>query len=117
MRSILTSACLFGCLLATTATAVAAPASVTIKYTNTELTTEAGAAAVYDRIAVATKRVCTEEQRTPLFMALVVEAQCQKETLSNTVAKVNAPALNAYYDALLKQPRNAATRSETLASR
>lgn len=116
MRSLLTSACLFGCLLAPTAQA-AEISSITLKYVKADLASEAGAAALYDRLAEAAKTVCKADDILPRSDALASERQCEREAMAKAVAKVDAPVLRAYYEAALHAPRNAATKSETLASR
>jgi UrcA family protein len=105
MRSLLTSALVFGSLLGATTAAFATPTSVSVTYSASDLTTEAGSAAVYEKIAAAAKTVCRPESIMPLAQSVAFQA------------KVDAPALSAYHEAVLHPSRNAVTKSATLASR
>jgi UrcA family protein len=116
MRSLLTSACLFGCVL-TAATPPALAEDITtarVHYTPADLASDDAVAALYGKVAKAAKRVCRAQTVTSEERAYA--AACEQKAVAKAVADIDKPAFTAFYtDALAQQ--NAATKSATLASR
>jgi UrcA family protein len=69
--------------------------SVVVKFQDLNLGTPAGAAALYGRIHAAAQNVCESVDQTLVNFA--PDKRCVRETEANTIAKVNSPALTAYY--------------------
>jgi UrcA family protein len=70
--------------------------SVNVKFQDLNIRSPAGAAALYTRIHVAAQSVCQSVDQTLVNYA--PNKKCVEETEANSVAKVNAPALTAYYE-------------------
>lgn len=68
-----------------------APSEV-VRYSDLNLSTEAGIRALYRRIQVAAWHVCNEMQSKPVGVESV---RCRQSLVDDAVAKVNEPALTA----------------------
>jgi UrcA family protein len=79
-------------LLASNAYADDQPRSETVKFADLDLSTQAGAEALYDRIHAAARHVCTQ----PGSLVWSGSA-CMRKAESEAIGKVNAPLLVAYY--------------------
>lgn len=101
-RSLLASVALGSALLAGTALA-AAPAAdgnvaartMTVRYSDVNLTTVAGATTLYRRIQGAARLVCGESGRS-LFEQHAVK-ECYRNAVAEAVATVNDPTLTAVH--------------------
>jgi len=76
--------------------------SVKVKFQDLNVSTPAGAAALYTRIHIAAESVCESADQT--LVNYSPDKKCVKETERNAIAKVNAPALTAYYQQKTGQP-------------
>ena len=84
--------CLACVLLASHAYAADQGPSETVKFADLNLSTQAGAEALYSRIHAAARRVC--KQPSGLERAVI---PCMTKAESEAIAKVDAPLLTAYY--------------------
>jgi len=78
-------------LLASNAYAGDQARTETVSYADLNLSTQAGAEKLYDRIHAAARRVCV----LPGWLA--AESACVRKAESEAVGKVNTPLLTAYY--------------------
>ena len=78
-------------LVASNAHAGDKPRSETVKFDDLNLSTQAGAEALYARIHRAALHVCNEPGELSITLA------CMKEAESKAIGKVNAPLLTAFY--------------------
>jgi len=91
-----------GCLVAAVASVAAAtPApddvpSVTVRYADLDLTTEAGAHTLYRRIRLAARAVCPSADSRDLAR-LAVTQSCQEQAIARAVQAVSSPRLAAVY--------------------
>jgi len=95
----LIAAAIFGALAAgLSAVSAADPASsagITVKYSDLNTATPAGARVLYERIRAAAQSACDYFW----FKTDADEARCLQNTIAKAVSKVNQPALTAVYDA------------------
>jgi UrcA family protein len=89
-----------GTLALASQAAIAAPApdapSMLVRFADLDLTRMPGAAVLYRRIEHAASTVCASfDGRDPSHVALF--QGCTREAIAASVAKVNQPALTAYY--------------------
>jgi UrcA family protein len=83
------------CVLGTSPGWATSPASVTVRYADLDLTTNAGASMLYHRIQGAARDVCGSHGRSSVAFA---EWQvCVKDAIGNAVATVRSPLLTALY--------------------
>jgi UrcA family protein len=73
-------------------------ASVTVKLADLNISSQAGALVLYDRIRAAAKGACSYYW----FKSDADEARCAHEAIANAVIKVNQPTLSAVYNAMYK---------------
>jgi UrcA family protein len=66
--------------------------SETVKFADLNVSTQAGAEALYGRIHAAARRVCDQPAGE-----MEAVASCMKKAESEAIGKVNAPLLTAYY--------------------
>jgi UrcA family protein len=83
------------------AVAAAGPSStsVKVKVADLNVSSPAGALALYDRIRAAAQAACSYYW----FETDADEARCVHDAIANTVAKINQPALSAVFDAKYKR--------------
>src|SRR5271170_6258824 len=89
------------CLVGSAQVLAAAPEqthSVAVRYTDLDLTSSAGAAALYDRIQAAAREVCASDQDHQLAV-LTDMNRCKSGATAHAVATVNAPLLTAIHNA------------------
>ena len=97
--TVLTLAAAFGALSsASAATSDSSVPSVTVRYADLNLSTEAGAKALYQRIAYAAKQVCPVADIRDLSR-LVIARACQQAAIEGAVSSVNSPLLAANHAA------------------
>jgi len=97
--TLLTLATAFGALSsASAATPDNNVPSATVRYADLNLSTEAGAKALYQRIAYAAKQVCPVADIRDLSR-LVVARACQQAAIAGAVSAVNSPLLAANHAA------------------
>jgi UrcA family protein len=70
--------------------------SVTVSYSDLDLNARDGVTALYYRLRVAAGGVCTPFKSSELLLKQRYD-QCRSTALGNAVAKVNNPALTAFY--------------------
>lgn len=93
-----------GCVLGIGSSVVhAAPAtssvpSIAVKYSDLDLATDAGAHALYSRIATAARAVCPDANIRDLS-AFANNRECQSEAIARAVRDVRSPRLAAVYNA------------------
>jgi UrcA family protein len=85
------------------------PISLTVKFADLNLSSPAGALALYDRIRSAAVSACSYYW----FAHDADQARCEHDAIANAVAKINRPALLAVYNAKNKAPPSAALVSQT----
>lgn len=66
----------------------------TVKFSDLNLSSQAGAEVLYSRIHAAARRVCEQ----PSGWMLTAATPCMKKAESEAIAKVNAPLLTGYYE-------------------
>jgi len=79
------------------------PASAEFSYTQAELATHSGAAAVYQRVVTAAERVCADENRHSA-MAATAARICVTDTVERTIAQIAAPNLTQIHAARSVSP-------------
>jgi UrcA family protein len=109
----LIAAAMFGALAASFS-AVAAdvsskPIGVNVKFADLNISSEAGARVLYDRIRAAAKGACSYYW----FKSDADEARCVHEAIANSVTKVDRLALFAVYNANNKTPLPTALVSQS----
>ena len=70
------------------------PASISVKYSDLDLSSRSGALVLYGRIQAAAKNACNYFW----FKSDADEASCVQQTIANAVSNVHQPALSAVYD-------------------
>jgi UrcA family protein len=75
--------------------------SITVRYTDLNLATEAGTTALYARLVAAARHVCTVSDIRNLRQVAAAEA-CQQQAIANAVRDVHNPKLAAVYSAHLR---------------
>ena len=83
-------------LVLNTANADAAPKSWTVQFADLDLSKDAGAAALFNRIKGAASRVCSAHSRGTTLRDKQQHAACVEFALSNAVARVDRPELTEY---------------------
>jgi UrcA family protein len=83
--------------LTVTATSFAAPPSgnppsVTVRYSDLDLSTAAGATVLYHRISAAARQVCPDSYTRDLGM-LAASQRCQADAIAQAVRELNNPQL------------------------
>jgi UrcA family protein len=73
-------------------------ASVNVKFADLNISSPAGARALYDRLRAAAQGACSYYW----FATDADEARCVHDAIANAVTKVNQPALSAVYTAKYK---------------
>ena len=97
--TLLALAAIFGTLSsASAATPDNSVASITVRYADLNLSTEAGAQALYHRVAYAAKQVCPAEDIRDLSRLGIARA-CQQAAIERVVRLVNNPQFAATYAA------------------
>jgi UrcA family protein len=95
-RAILRRAALVTCLACLVAVSVAYaeddPRSETVKFTDLNVSTQAGAEALYARIHAAARRVCDQPPGEEAAIG-----PCMRKTENETIAKISIPLLTAFY--------------------
>ncbi len=79
------------------------PASAELSYTQAELATQSGAAAVYQRVIAVAERVCADENRHTA-MAATAARICVADTVERTIAQIAAPNLSQIHAARSVSP-------------
>lgn len=79
------------------------PASAELSYTQAELSTHSGSAAVYQRLVTAAERVCADENRHSA-MAATATRICVADTVARTVSEIAAPQLDQIHAARSVSP-------------
>jgi UrcA family protein len=74
------------------------PASAELSFTQTELSTQSGSAAVYQRVVDVAGQVCAAENRNSAMAATAVRI-CVADTVDRTVAQIAAPQLSQIHAA------------------
>lgn len=74
------------------------PASAELSFTHAELTTPAGANAVYQRVVSVAEQVCAEENRHSAMSATATRL-CVTDTVARTLDQIAAPQLNEIHAA------------------
>lgn len=74
--------------------------SVTVKYSDLNITTPSGARVLYERLRTAAQGGCSYYW----FKTDVDEARCVQDAIASAVAKVNQPALFAVFNAKFRDP-------------
>lgn len=77
---------------------VGGPASAELSFSQAELSTHSGSAAVYQRVVSAAERVCAAENRNSA-MAATAARICVTDTVERTVAQIAAPQLSEIHAA------------------
>jgi UrcA family protein len=70
----------------------------TVTYADSNVSTASGAAALYNRIRIASEEVCAPLGHGDLSSKMKVEA-CAHKAIAGAVSQVNQPALTAVYNA------------------
>ena len=109
-KSFTTAAVAAVCLASVTIIAHADEAARTVRYSDLNLNTQAGAAVLYKRIRNAAEAVCGDVGPRPLAQAVAVKA-CVDRAVFTGVRSVNAPMLTSEYNAHVgvAQPINVAS--------
>jgi UrcA family protein len=100
-------ACRFSAVSA--ADAVSKPINVNVKFADLNISSQAGARVLYDRIRAAAKGACSYYW----FKSDADEARCVHEAIANSVTKVDRLALFAVYNANNKTPLPTALVSQS----
>jgi UrcA family protein len=93
----LTAAAVLAPSLANAATADAVP-TVTVRYSDLDLRSDAGSAVLYARLVSAAHQVCPAADNRNLGALAAVRA-CERQAIANAVRDVNSPKLAAIYSA------------------
>jgi UrcA family protein len=112
LRGLIATA-MFGALAASFS-AVAAdvgskPISVNVKFADLNLSSQAGARVLYDRIQAAAENACSYYW----FKSDADQVRCVHDAIANTVTKVDSLALFAVYNAKNKTPQPTALVSQS----
>jgi len=94
---------------ASAADASSKPISVNVKFADLNISSQAGARVLYDRIQAAAKGACAYYW----FKTDAEEARCVHEAIANSVTKVDRLALFAVYNAKNKTPLRTALVSQS----
>jgi UrcA family protein len=70
--------------------------SESVKFQDLNLQSDAGVAALYQRIHAAARRVCDQPEEAGLSSAYAIQS-CEEKAESRAIMKVNLPALSAFY--------------------
>lgn len=70
-----------------------------VRYDDLDVTREAGAAVLYERIKTAARSVCKRGFNHPALDSLVPAHLCVKGAMTRAIAKVNSPALTNHHRA------------------
>lgn len=79
------------------------PATAEFSYTQAELATQSGSAAVYQRVVAVAERVCADENRHSA-MAATSARICVTDTVERTIAQIAAPNLTQIHAARSVSP-------------
>jgi UrcA family protein len=90
------------CLCTTPGWAVAPSDSVTVRFADLDLSTNAGASTLYTRIKWAARQVCGTEGRS--LTEIAMWHRCVDATIADAVHSVNSPRLTALYTGKPAQP-------------
>lgn len=74
------------------------PASAELSYSQAELATQSGSAAVYERVVAVAERVCADENRNSA-MAATAARLCVADTIDRTITQIAAPQLTRIHAA------------------
>ena len=109
-KSFTTAAVAAVCLASVAINVHADEAARTVRYSDLNLNTQAGAAVLYKRIRNAAEAVCGDVGPRPLAQAVAVKA-CVDRAIFAGVRSVNAPMLSSEYNAHagVAQPINVAS--------
>jgi UrcA family protein len=112
LRGLIATA-IFGALAASFSAAAAdvgsKPISVNVKFADLNLSSQAGARVLYDRIQAAAKNACSYYW----FKSDADQVRCVHDAIANTVTKVDSLALFAVYNAKNKTPLPTALVSQS----
>lgn len=86
-------------LVFSTAKADEAPPSRTVGFADLNLSSEAGAAALYKRIQGAARNVCPGDDTSRQLDQIAVRNRCIEDAVARAVRKVNDESLSTYYTA------------------
>ncbi len=78
------------------------PAAVTVRYTDLNLGTDAGNAALYARLESAARKVCAPSDIRDLGQMAAASA-CAHQAIARAVQDINSPKLAAVYAARVRQ--------------
>ena len=92
------TACVGALSTAFAATSDADAPKVTVRYGHLDLSTEAGAKSLYNRISMAARQVCPSDDARDLSRTTIARA-CQHAAIERAVRAVNSPHLAAAYAA------------------
>jgi UrcA family protein len=70
--------------------------SESVKFEDLNLQSDAGVAALYQRIHAAARRVCDQPGEAGLSSSYAIQS-CEEKAESRAIMKVNLPALSAFY--------------------
>jgi UrcA family protein len=79
------------------ADALDAPLSITIKYSDLDVTHEAGVKALYGRIQNAAHTVCEPQSNARDLQTMIARNKCISNAVSNAMETVGLPALTSLY--------------------
>ncbi|HWA23319.1 MAG TPA: UrcA family protein, partial [Caulobacterales bacterium] len=105
MRTLLMSACIFGCF----ATQALAADHIVVPYTQADLADEASLSTLYGKIAAAAKKLCRNDSSLLRAQGYIFDSECEDEAVKNAVVKAKAPALVAYAESV-KRGENASAK-------
>lgn len=74
-----------------------------VQYADLNLDREAGVAALYERLRVAAKRVCSDAV-SQLLSSRKSHADCIESAISTAVVQINRPTLSKYAQQRLRKP-------------
>jgi UrcA family protein len=111
-RSLIATA-MFGALAASVSAGAAdvssKPINVNVKFADLNLSTQAGAGVLYERIRAAAENACSYYW----FKSDADQVRCVHDAIANTVTKVDSLALFAVYNARNKTPLPATLMSQS----
>jgi len=113
MNTFISLAAVILCLVLNTAHADEAPKSLRVQFADLDLSREAGAAALFNRLKGAARAVCSAHSGGTTLRDKQQHAACLEFALSNAVARVDRPELTEY---VTRRPRSQAV-TETSSAR